>query len=223
MAKSTEGRGKSARTLAAILEAAEMLFARKGFDGTRLEDVAAAVGIRRPSISYYFRDKRVLYKAVQSAVLSGLRQRILGALARGAAPLERIENAITAWVHYVGERPATALIIMREIVETPGGRGPAAAEFLAPIVTAIRKEVEEGQRIGHFRAAEPLHFVFNIVGATTFFVTAGPILAPDLPFDPLDAEKQENHLFECLSVARRLLGVEAGSRVGAAAEGAAAK
>ncbi len=207
---------KSERTQEAILQAAEVLFARNGFDGTRLEDVAEAVGIRRPSISYYFRDKRELYQAVQDEVLSGMRQRLLTALARGDSPLERIENCITAWVHYVTERPATAYIIMREIVETPGGRGRAAQEYLAPVVAAIREEVEEGQRRGHFRSAEPVHFVFNIVGATTFFVTAAPILIPDTPFDPLSPEQQEGHLFECLSVARRLLGIEPGARVSSA-------
>ena len=55
---------KSARTRRAILEAAESCFAAQGFEATRLEDVAAEVGIRRASIVYYFRDKSELYEAV---------------------------------------------------------------------------------------------------------------------------------------------------------------
>ena len=64
---------RAERTRTAILVAAEGLFAQKGFDATRLEDVAAAVGIRRASIVYYFRDKRELYDAVLEDVFGGFR------------------------------------------------------------------------------------------------------------------------------------------------------
>jgi TetR/AcrR family transcriptional regulator len=49
---------RAIRTRAAILDAAEALFSERGFDATRLEDVAERVGIRRASIVYYFKDKR---------------------------------------------------------------------------------------------------------------------------------------------------------------------
>ncbi|MGH7287017.1 MAG: TetR family transcriptional regulator, partial [Myxococcota bacterium] len=52
---------KALRTRAAILAAAEAVFAERGFAAARLEDVAARVGIRRASIVYHFRDKRELY------------------------------------------------------------------------------------------------------------------------------------------------------------------
>ncbi len=68
------------RTQRAILEAAEALFARRGFPATRLEDVAEIVGIRRPSILYYYPDKAQLYDAVLGDVLGGLLERVRDAL-----------------------------------------------------------------------------------------------------------------------------------------------
>ena len=76
------------RTQRAILEAAEALFARRGFSGTRLEDVAEIVGIRRPSILYYYPDKAQLYNAVLGDVLGGLLERVQDAL---EAPWELTE------------------------------------------------------------------------------------------------------------------------------------
>ena len=63
---------RAERTRATILETAEALFAERGFEATRLEDVAERVGIRRASIVYYFRDKRELYEAVLQDVFEEL-------------------------------------------------------------------------------------------------------------------------------------------------------
>jgi TetR/AcrR family transcriptional regulator len=51
---------RAERTRRAILAAAEEHFAARGLAGTRLEDIAETVGIRRASIVYYFRDKHEL-------------------------------------------------------------------------------------------------------------------------------------------------------------------
>ena len=58
MAQPVPRTSRAERTRASILDAAETCFAERGFSATRLEDVAEAVGIRRASIVYHFRDKR---------------------------------------------------------------------------------------------------------------------------------------------------------------------
>ncbi|MBW2447487.1 MAG: helix-turn-helix transcriptional regulator, partial [Deltaproteobacteria bacterium] len=95
---------KAERTRASILEAAELLFAEKGFAATRLEDVAERVGIRRASIVYYFKDKPALYDAVLGNVLAGLFEGIQPALTARAPLVERIDLAVSAWIDYVGNR-----------------------------------------------------------------------------------------------------------------------
>jgi len=62
---------RSARTRSGILGAAERLFAQRGYQATRLEEIAEQVGIRRASLFYYFKDKRALYDAVLENVLRG--------------------------------------------------------------------------------------------------------------------------------------------------------
>ena len=63
-------RGEATRQ--AILEAAEQLFANVGFNAARLEDVALTVGIRRPSIIYYFANKQELYDAVEADIFESM-------------------------------------------------------------------------------------------------------------------------------------------------------
>ncbi len=52
-----------------ILDAAEDLFAQKGYSATSLGDVADRVGIRSPSLYNHFRNKEALYQAVLERLL----------------------------------------------------------------------------------------------------------------------------------------------------------
>jgi len=110
------GQPRAEKTRNAILAAAEELFAERGFDATRLEDIAERVGIRRASIVYYFKEKREVYDAIIADVLHGLHGTLEQALTpRPAKPLDRVEAIVAAWANYVGGRPATARLLLREI------------------------------------------------------------------------------------------------------------
>jgi AcrR family transcriptional regulator len=52
------------RTRQAILDASLELFAKKGYFGTSLRDIAAAVGIRESALYNYFRGKEALFEAI---------------------------------------------------------------------------------------------------------------------------------------------------------------
>tara|TARA_R110002110_G_C13470513_1_gene720801 strand:- start:37786 stop:38412 length:627 start_codon:yes stop_codon:yes gene_type:complete len=65
-----------------ILDAAEDLFAEKGYSATSLGDVADRVGIRSPSLYNHFRNKEALYEAVLERLLSDF-----------SAPLDELNSA----------------------------------------------------------------------------------------------------------------------------------
>lgn len=55
---------KGERTAQRILDAAEMLFARKGYNAASLRDIAALAGIHQPGLYNHFVSKEELYRAV---------------------------------------------------------------------------------------------------------------------------------------------------------------
>src|SRR3546814_12790427 len=97
---------RAERTRAAILAAAEELFASRGFATTRLEDVADAVKMTRAALFYYFKDKQSLFDAVLAASV--------GHLAAQREQVPRADNETddersgTRWVSECGTRGATA-------------------------------------------------------------------------------------------------------------------
>jgi len=199
---------RAERTRAAILEAAEALFAERGFTATRLEDVAEAVGIRRASIVYHFRDKRELYDAVLAELLGGFRTRLESALATPGPLLRRIEAGISAWIDYLAARPALARILLREVAGGSREHPPALLRQIEPFVELVerfRAEVRDDP-VARARPVDPVHLTAAIVGTTVFFVAAMPTLVPDPDFDPLQPEQLAAHRREVLRIARRLLG-----------------
>jgi len=59
-----------------ILETAENLFARKGFDGTSVRDIAEEAGVNIAMISYYFRSKEKLMEALFEQRMGHIRMRV---------------------------------------------------------------------------------------------------------------------------------------------------
>lgn len=201
---------RAERTRAAVLEAAEAIFAEKGFAATRLEDVADRVGIRRASIVYYFKDKKELYHAVLASVLGGLRDRIDAALSREGPLPARVEAGVAAWVDYVGARPSLARLLLREVADAAPGRRPAVLDHTRPFFDLVRREVFErdGAALAQFSPIDPVHLASTIVGATVFFVAAMPVLLPDRALDPVSPAHLAAHREEVLGIVRRLLGTK---------------
>ena len=66
---SAKGRIRQAHE-AAILSAAETVFARAGFGGATMAEIAARAGLPKANLHYYFRSKQALYRAVLHNILS---------------------------------------------------------------------------------------------------------------------------------------------------------
>ncbi len=99
-------------TAESILDAAERLFADRGYGDTTLRDVAAAVGIRNPSIYNHFPNKSALYEAV---------------LARAVEPVLKElwdrEDDIEATLAHLARHRHLCRLFLKETLsgEAPGG------------------------------------------------------------------------------------------------------
>src|SRR3954464_13684446 len=83
-----------------IMEVAGRLFGEHGYDGTRLDDVAAAAGVTKPVLYRHFDSKRDLYLALLSRHRDDLPTFTAGIPAGGS--LEgSLRPVLDAWLGYV--------------------------------------------------------------------------------------------------------------------------
>ncbi len=207
MAQPASQRSRAERTRSAVLEAAEALFSERGFDATRLEDIAERVGIRRASIVYYFKDKRELYDAVLANVFGSLHAELSQAISRHRPVRERIEAGVSAWVDFVGRRPTVARIILREVADATTERRSAVLVHTRPFAELVRREILERPDFRDARLArvDPVQVASIVAGATVFLVAAMPMLLPDRELDPTSREHLSAHRDEMVRTVRRLL------------------
>lgn len=196
---------KAERTRAAILAAAERLFAERGFDATRLEDVAAVVGIRRASIVYHFRDKPELYDAVLADVLGALREQLAAALLGEGAFAGRVERAVSAWIDAIVARPALPRLLLREVADGAPARSTRLAPHLPPFVALVERALA-GSGTPTPQEVDPVAVASQVAGGAVFFVAAMPALLPGAGFDPLEPARLASLRRELLGAVRRLFG-----------------
>ncbi len=200
---------RAERTRGAVLEAAEGLFAERGFDATRLEDIAERVGIRRASIVYYFKDKRELYDAVLGSVFGDLHAALTRALTGEAAVAQRIEAAVSSWVDFVGQRPTVARLILREVADATPERRSAVLAYTQPFVELVSQEILARPDFRELRLpdADPVNVASTVAGATVFLVAAMPVLLPDRDLQPTSREHLEPHRKELVRIVHGALGL----------------
>jgi TetR/AcrR family transcriptional regulator len=109
-----------------ILDAAELVFARGGFDGATLTEVGREAGMSGTLPSYFFGDKEGLYDAViarlfadRDAALETVCAGALELAVGGGAEAARaaLERLVGGYLEFVEQRPAFAQVMARDALD----------------------------------------------------------------------------------------------------------
>ncbi len=112
---------------AAILAAAERVFARGGFDGARMNEIATEAGLPKANLHYYFGTKERLYRAVLEAILTQWLDAAAEWIVPGRHPAEALTGYVQAKLDHARLRPEASRIFAAELL-----RGaPLVMPFLA--------------------------------------------------------------------------------------------
>lgn len=169
-----------------ILVEATRLFAQKGFDGTSVQEVAEAVGIRKPSLLYHFPSKDELRQAVLGDVLSRWAVVLPGIFLR-AAKDEQFDALMEAMSSFFVEDPDRARIILREALDRPAELREMLGTHVRPWVTVVAGQLDKGKTRGAVRKevdseAYALHVVAMVVSSIALLDSVRIVLRgePDL-------------------------------------------
>lgn len=109
-----EHRRKGTSTRERVVKAPRHVFARRGFAGATVNEIAETAGIRKPSLFFqYFKSKTQLYDEVVDESVRELATVLSEALTPGAT----LESVLHALDNFYGGDPSGARLIFNEILD----------------------------------------------------------------------------------------------------------
>ena len=150
-----------------ILKSAAKAFRKLGYHGATVEQIAAALHMKKGNLYYYFKNKEAILFACHQYSLDRLMQLLDEADRSGLLPDEKLRRLVVAFVHTIlDELHGTALFLDLEALST--------AHLRAVIVRrdqfdrGVRRIVEEGMSSGVFAPGDPKLLAFALFGAVNW-------------------------------------------------------
>ncbi|MBQ0889802.1 TetR family transcriptional regulator [Streptomyces sp. RM72] len=181
----------AARTRAEILDVATREFARAGYDGARVDEIAARTRTTKRMIYYYFEGKEQLFTAVLERAYGVIREAEQQLDVDHLDPVAAIRRLAELTFDHHERHPDFIRLVSIENIHDAAHI--ASSEMLAsigsPALDVIRRILEEGRRSGLFTAdvdAVDLHAMissfcfFRVSNRHTFGALFGrDLVAPD--------------------------------------------
>lgn len=140
----TRGERRKARTIAAILEAAEQEILEHGYHGARVEDISERADVAVGSIYAHFESKIGLYLAVLDRALTVEEEYLVGMDDERIPPGERLVSTGQRYARFAVDHPGYF-----RLLASP----PAVERGDAGVPPAARRLLERGNRLQQMLAA----------------------------------------------------------------------
>jgi TetR/AcrR family transcriptional regulator len=162
-----------------IIRAATRLFAARGFDGASLQDIASAVGIRKPSLLYHFPSKEALRQRVLETVLghwNDVLPRLLVAATSGEGQFDAVLSETLSFFTADTDR---ARLLLREVLDRPDEMGDLIAAKVQPWMNILCDYIRRGQSQGVVRPdVDPEAYLIQVLCLVLSGLAVRPCLGP---------------------------------------------
>lgn len=148
-----------------IYAEAARLFAERGFAGTSLQDIADAMGMTRPALYYYVKNKdELLARLVAETTEAPAAEIKRLAEHRGADPAVRLRGVAHAMALRRATDPDRFQMLVRSEAELPVDLAQSHRAAQRATLKEMIVLIEEGISTGHFRPVEPRTTALAIIG-----------------------------------------------------------
>jgi TetR/AcrR family transcriptional regulator len=167
----TGGEARRRRLLAEAIR----LFGRHGFEGTSLDAVASAAGVRKQTLLYYFPSKVDLLRACVQETSERVALALTEALEEETSGSGKAEAVVRTVFRLAEEWPEFA-----QFIREAGRLGPEVVESFAAVLEPLRLRalafLESGIKDGQIRSQDPALLLFTLYTAVVGSITEAGVL-----------------------------------------------
>ena len=189
-----------------ILAAALHVFAQKGMDGARMQEIADRAGVNKALLHYYFRNKAGLYDAVFGYVLRKFLKVFASAVEAESDFPAVLRGFIEAYTDFVARNPDSGRLILNDLlagapVLRPRLRAAVAADPQTP-PAVFAASMRRAQASGTLREVDPIQTLLTAVSSCVFFFAISPIVEEVFPerleHRAIFLARRKEHVFDVL-------------------------
>lgn len=166
---------KSIGTEESILNAAKLVFHRKGYEGTRMQEIADEAGINKSLLHYYFRNKENLFEAVFEAAFTSIMKRVFEIFSGDTPFEEKIQLFCDHYITFIQQNSYVPWFIINGLYEKPDQIRKIFSKLnFKPgyLLSSIGNQVKMDYKI----EIDPIQLYINILSLSVFPVVAKPLI-----------------------------------------------
>jgi TetR/AcrR family transcriptional regulator len=146
-----------------ILRAAKSVFGKLGYSKATLDDIAHAIGLKKPSLYYYYESKEVLFIEAFSEEWKDSLYRIKKIAEHKSDPHERLLLYVSSSLRYYQEIVTQHTISIKVLIETRSLFQKLFAESRAKETNYYATVIKEGIEKGVFKPCEADRVGYSIM------------------------------------------------------------
>jgi AcrR family transcriptional regulator len=163
------------KTYTLIYTIASEFFAKNGYVGTIMGELAAKCSVNKASIYYHFKDKENLYNVVITTHLENLLKAVLPNAEKALLPQEKLEAFILNYAKHINKAPVLASLMMREMASGGIHMPQDAKPLMFKLLVTLSEILREGSEQKVFKEVNPTTIHFMIMGNINFYVASKPM------------------------------------------------
>jgi TetR/AcrR family transcriptional regulator len=193
---------------AGILRAAEHVFARAGFAGATMGEIAERAQIPKSNLHYYFRTKREIYRAVLANTMS-LWLAETDSIRADNDPKRALSDYIRAKMKLSASHPDASRVFANEILHGALEIGDYLRADLRALVNDKARVIECWIAEGKMAAVDPRHLFFTIWAATQTYADFEPQVCAVLGVKRMGSRQMETATSHLTALLLRGCGLDA--------------
>lgn len=157
-----------------ILAAAEEIFLRDGYSGSRMQDIADLAGMNKALLHYYFRSKDKLFEYIFDKKISLMFPKMEELFDENASFIEVLSGFIENYIKLLMANPFLPLFVITTINK------PDREDFLEKLPIFLKRRLMEFYQrdlaLGKVREHHPAQLIISVFGMCVFPFMAKPML-----------------------------------------------